>query len=95
MHDPNYITISLFRTPKQSGDNDYVCNYGHGSSGKAILSILGKEIINFGRSVDVHQDMKEARVTIERIASDGGGKAITTTQFEWPVVKGGKLQYEL
>lgn len=92
-HDPNYITISLYRQPELSGDSDYVCNYGHGSTGKAILGIPAKGVIRLGRSVQIESQLNSAQATIQRI--DKGGKALTTNKFLAPKVSNGDLQYEV
>lgn len=92
-HDPNYITISLYRQPKLSGDSDYICNYGHGSGGNAILGIPSKGIIKLGRSAQVEGQLNNAQATIQRI--DKGGKALTTNKFLAPKVSNGDLQYEV
>lgn len=93
--DPAHIVISLFRAPQQSGDSDYVCNYGHGSHGRAILAIPAKGVIDFGRSVIVTPKLEDAFAIIERKDKGGISYVVRENHFRLPIVKDGKIQYEV
>lgn len=95
VREASYIVISLYRVPENAGDSDYVCNFGHGSHGRAILGIPAKGVINFGRSVKVTPKLKHAYASVERKDSGGVSYVVPEQQFQTPIVDNGKIQYEV
>ncbi|GHU66979.1 hypothetical protein FACS189413_00920 [Bacteroidia bacterium] len=99
-HDPNHIVISLFRRPQDSGDSDYVCNYGKDASNQPYIAIPGKGVIRLGRSVIIEkpEDITDLYAYLESI--DGGFASVTSTQISisgsggFPITDG-DIQYEL
>lgn len=95
VREASYIVISLYRIPENAGDSDYVCNFGHGSHGRAILGIPAKGVINFGRSVKVTPKLKHAYASVERKDAGGVSYVVPERQFKTPIVDDGKIQYEV
>lgn len=95
VREPSYIVISLYRVPESAGDSDYVCNFGHGSHGRAILGIPAKGVINFGRSVKVTPKLKNAYASVERKDVGGISYVVPEQQFKTPITEDGKIQYEV
>jgi hypothetical protein len=97
-HDPNNIVISLYRVPEQSGDSDYVCNYGK-EGDQPFLAVPAKGVIGFDKGVDpkgFYSDPETEKYGPYALISpkDGGGKAVTSTKFS-SIINGSDFQYEI